>query len=130
MDQPHQQQPEHAGMEGQDGSGVHYCSSHPGVETMLACGKCGNYICPRCMIQTPVGSRCQDCARVSKLPTFDVKPTYYLRAALAGGLSALVAGLVVGVILFTFRGVPFMASIMSIGAGYLVGEAISASGSV
>ena len=36
--------------------GFQRCSYHPEVETGLACGKCGTYICPRCMVQTPVGA--------------------------------------------------------------------------
>ena len=101
------------------------CSFHPGVETGLACGKCGRYICPRCLIQTPVGSRCPECARVKKLPTFDVQPTYYLRAALAGGVVAIVGGIVWGYLLRL--GVPYLPWLLAIGVGYLVGEAISLS---
>lgn len=101
------------------------CSFHPDVETALACGKCGRYICPRCMIQTPVGSRCPSCAQVTKLPTFNVQPTYYLRAALAGGLVAVSGGIVWGYLLKL--GVPFLPWLLAIGMGYLVGEAISLS---
>jgi len=59
------------------------CATHPQVETNLRCGKCGKLICPKCMIQTPVGARCLDCARLYKLPTYQVSTKYYLRAILA-----------------------------------------------
>ena len=104
-------------------AGLHRCALHPDVETGLACGKCGTYICPRCMIQTPVGARCQDCARVTKHPTFDVTPTYYVRAGLAGGVVAIVGGFIWGALLGLH--VPFLPWIASIGVGYAVGEAIS-----
>jgi predicted CDP-diglyceride synthetase/phosphatidate cytidylyltransferase len=72
-----------------------------------------------------VGARCKNCARVTTIPTFEVKPSYYLRGVLAGGLTAIVTGLVVLILLTTFSSLPFLASILAIGAGYLVGEAIS-----
>ena len=57
------------------------CATHPNVETNLRCGKCGKPICPKCLVQTPVGARCQDCTRLQKLPTFEVSKGYYWRAA-------------------------------------------------
>ncbi len=69
-------------------------AAHPGVETSLRCGKCGKPICPKCLVQTPVGARCPDCARLYKLPTYVVPFRYYLRA---GGIAlgvAVVAGIV------------------------------------
>ncbi len=53
---------------------AHYCATHPEVETELACGKCGRYICPRCMVQTPVGARCRDCAQLRRLPMYTLSP--------------------------------------------------------
>ena len=39
------------------------CRNHPGVETRLSCSSCGAPICPRCMVATPVGQKCPECAR-------------------------------------------------------------------
>jgi membrane associated rhomboid family serine protease len=39
------------------------CYRHPGRETNVACSMCGRPICPDCMISTPVGMRCPECAR-------------------------------------------------------------------
>ena len=99
--------------------GFRPCATHPDVETGLSCGKCGKYICPRCVIQTPVGGRCGDCARGKTVPTYDVQPTYYLRASLAGGLVAAAGGIIWFLLPL---GIP---SILAIGVAYLVGEAIS-----
>ncbi len=41
---------------------LNYCAKHPNVQTALACGKCGRFICPRCITHTPLGMRCADCA--------------------------------------------------------------------
>lgn len=121
MEQP--QQPDYAEPQREEEYGVHRCSSHPDVETGLACGRCGKYICPRCMIQTPVGARCRECARVTKHPTFDVTPSYYLRAAVAGGVVAVVGGIVWNVLLGLH--LPFVPWLSAMAVGYLVGEAIS-----
>ena len=57
------------------------CAAHPEIETSLKCGKCGTPICPKCMVQTPVGARCPKCANLRKLPTFRVSGGHYLKGA-------------------------------------------------
>ena len=117
------QSQEHQESRNEQEYGVYRCSFHPDVETGLACGRCGRYICPRCMVQTPVGSRCPDCARVTKHPTFDVQPSYYFRAVMAGGVVGIVGGVIRGLVLSLH--VPFLPWLAAIGMGYLVGEAVS-----
>ncbi len=65
------------------------CATHPEIETSLSCGRCGKPICPKCLVQTPVGARCRECARLYKLPTYRVSKVHYLRAlgvAIGGGI--------------------------------------------
>lgn len=108
------------------------CSTHPGVETNLRCAKCGKPICPKCMVQTPVGARCRDCAGLYKLPTYSVSAKYYLRAAGVGLGAALVTGLIWGTI---EASLPFITSLLLIilnfllaaGVGYVIGESVSLS---
>ena len=104
---------------------LHYCHFHPNVETGVACNKCGRYICPRDMVQTPVGIRCKECAQIRKMPTFDVTPTYYLRAGLTGGAVGIVAGIIWGLVLSLWAGIPFLPWIIALGVGYIIGETIS-----
>ena len=64
------------------------CATHPSVETELACSRCGKPICPRCLVITPVGARCRECARLRRLPTYRLGTVFILRglgAALAAG---------------------------------------------
>lgn len=68
------------------------CSYHPDVETSLRCGKCGRPICPKCLVETPVGARCPDCTHARRLPTYRLAAKHYLIAtgtalgmAIAGG---------------------------------------------
>lgn len=102
------------------------CAAHPNVETNLRCGKCDKPICPKCMVQTPVGARCRDCAKLYKLPTFRVTARHYLRAAgaalgmgIAGGI---IWGLLQGLLPFFF-----LSLLLAAGVGYAIGEVVSLS---
>ena len=120
MDQS--QQGEYPERDGEQAYGLHHCATHPDVETGLGCGRCGKYICPRCMIQTPVGARCDECASVTRHPTFDVTPSYYLRAVVAGVVVAFVTGIIWGLLLGL--GLPLLI-LSGVAVGYVVGEAVS-----
>jgi len=102
------------------------CATHPEVETNLRCGKCGKPICPKCLVQTPVGARCPDCAKLYKLPTYQVSTKHYLRAAGTGLGMAIACGIVWGLIEWV---VPFFSInlLLAPGAGYAIGEVISRS---
>lgn len=102
------------------------CATHPDVETNLRCGKCGKPICPRCLIQTPVGARCPDCAKLYKLPTFRVTPKYYLRAAGTALGMAIACGLVWGTILSLLR-IGYLNFLLAPGVGYAIGEVVGLS---
>lgn len=100
------------------------CATHPGVETNLTCGKCGKPICPKCMVQTPVGARCPECARLQRLPTFRVSTSYYLRAVGAGLGLGIAGGLIWGLIqsLFSFF---YLNLLLAPALGYAVSELLS-----
>ena len=104
---------------------VNYCDTHPNVETGLACGRCERFICPRCMIQTPVGSRCGDCAQVRKSPVFDVTAKQYVIASAAAVGLGGVLGVAWAVLLNEIGGIFFLPGLLAAAVGYLVGEAVS-----
>ncbi len=97
------------------------CATHPNVETLLSCGKCDKPICPKCLVHTPVGARCKECANVRRSPIYEVSTVYYLKAA-GAGLGLALAG---GVVWALLRGVPFASIITSIIVGLAIGEGIS-----
>jgi hypothetical protein len=107
-------------------NGTTRCAAHPDVETNLRCGKCGKPICPKCMVETPVGARCPECARLYKLPTFRISGIYYLRAAGTALGMAIVTGFVWGLIdwMISFF---YLGLILAAGVGYAIGEAVSLS---
>jgi len=97
------------------------CATHPDVATNLRCGKCGKPICPRCMVQTPVGARCRDCAKLYRLPTYRLAAVDYLKATGTALGVAIVAGLAWGFItnLVSFI---YLNLLLAAGAGYAIGE--------
>lgn len=97
------------------------CAAHPDVDTNLRCGKCGKPICPRCLVQTPVGSRCRDCAKLYKLPTYRISAVFYLRAAGAALGMAIVAGLAWG-FLSNYLPYIYLHLLLAAGLGYAIGE--------
>ena len=102
------------------------CATHPEVETNLRCGKCGKPICPKCLVQTPVGARCRDCARLQKLPTFHVTASYYLRAIGAAVGMAFACGAAWWAVRVVM-GVPYFNFLLAAGFGYAIGEVIGRS---
>lgn len=102
------------------------CAIHPDVETRLTCSRCGTPICPRCLVQTPVGARCRACARVQRLPTFQVGAHHYV-LALAVGLGSAVGIGVAWRVLGAMIPLPFVPLLLAVGAGYLIGQIVSLS---
>ena len=106
---------------GNSSTAIVYCAVHPQVETNLRCGKCGKPICPKCMVQTPVGARCAECAHLRRSPIYEVSSGQYLVAmGVAWGLGAML-----GLAWAFLRFVPFffyLNFLVSLGIGYAIGE--------
>ena len=104
-----------------------YCYRHANTETGLRCGSCDRPICVKCVVQHPVGIRCQECARVRKIPVLDVTPSYYARAvATAVGVGVVFVLLVVGLSLLPLGFLAFpLRMLVLVGFGYVMGSAVS-----
>lgn len=105
------------------GATVAQCARHPEVETALRCSRCDTPICPKCMIQTPVGARCPACARIARSPVYTVKGQYLLRAIAAGVGGGFVMGTIWGFASQNFveiaYGGIFMSLLLGVGLGYV-----------
>ena len=99
-----------------------YCVNHPSVETRVTCSNCDDPICPDCMVFTPVGAKCPDCARVPKSALVTVKPERIALTVLAGLAGAAVGGFLFAVLL-SLTG--FLAFFAALGLGYGIGEGVS-----
>jgi hypothetical protein len=95
-----------------------YCARHPKVETVLMCGKCGTPICPRCIIQTPVGARCITCANLKRLPQFQIEPWLLFTSFAAGFCTSLVSWWLLSYI-------AYLRFFLSILVGVAVGEVMT-----
>ena len=93
------------------------CVNHPGVETRLTCSSCGNPICPRCMVATPVGQKCGDCARQPRSAKGAPPPAMVARAFGAGYVVAAI-----GAAVWLF--VPFLGLILAGVLGIVIAGAV------
>ena len=101
------------------------CAAHPNIETELACSRCGKPICGRCLVHTPVGARCPECANVRRIPTYNISGTLFGRAIGAG----LGAGAAIGVAWWWFNAYNliyiFFGVLLGLAVGYAIGEAVA-----
>lgn len=77
-------------------------------------------------MQTPVGARCPDCAKLYKLPTFQVTPQYYLRAIGTASGMAIACGFAWGAISGVMPFI-FLNFLLAAAVGYAIGEVVSLS---
>ncbi len=105
---------------------AHHCAQHPDVETELACGRCGTLICPRCLVQTPVGARCRACARLRRPPMYTLGPLAIARVAGVAAVIGVVVGAAWGMLLPA--GFGFFALFLGIFAGYGMARAMEWAG--
>jgi len=98
------------------------CKHHPGTETYLRCGKCDEPICAKCVVITPVGARCRECAQLKRLPTYMLSPGDYVRAIVAMLVAAVGGGLIAG---YLSAVIPFGGILIPIGLGFVIGEAVA-----
>ncbi|MDE2861447.1 MAG: B-box zinc finger protein [Chloroflexota bacterium] len=104
-----------------------YCARHPRVESRLGCSRCGTLICPRCLVQSDVGARCPDCARVTRLPTFQLDGLTITKAVITAVVIAGSTGAAWGLLFFRVFSIPYLPWLVLLGIGFLTGEAISVS---
>lgn len=112
-----------------------YCARHPKKETNIRCGRCETPICPDCLVHAPVGMRCPDCARVNRVPTYDVPLPYLLRGIGAGAAVGIALGIafwfgnrfLISLALQLGLGIilPYIYIVVIVAIGYAIGEAVS-----
>jgi MFS family permease len=87
-----------------ESEGTLYCVNHPKVETMLRCNRCGNPICPKCAVRTPVGFRCKQCIKGQQAAFYSATPLDYVIAVVIGLVASTIAAFIIGAVglFFTF----------------------------
>ncbi|HEX6385255.1 MAG TPA: hypothetical protein VF177_11340 [Anaerolineae bacterium] len=71
------------------------CFRHPDRPTSLRCYSCGQAICSRCAVKTPVGYRCPVCIREAEAVFFTARPLDYILAVLVALPLSVLAGFLV-----------------------------------
>lgn len=94
------------------------CVRHRDVPTLLRCSRCDTPICPKCLVHSPVGARCPDCA--SPLRPLAPSRAQYVGAAAAGMAVGFAGGALLG-----FGGLGGLGLLI---VGFAVGEVVSRAG--
>lgn len=102
-----------------------YCDSHSDIESELRCNRCERIICPKCMVQSPVGIRCSRCDKASRINIAAVGYKDYLLAIIATLLMASITGFAWAYLRFAFWWFPSW--LVALFVGYMIGESISVS---
>ena len=102
-----------------------HCYRHPKRETRVTCATCGRPICTDCMVQTEVGIKCPEDARLPRRARAGVmKPSQLAKSLLAGVVVLLVGLAVVNFI----TGIHFVSLFLSFIAGSLAGTFVNRAG--
>ncbi|MCI0809782.1 MAG: hypothetical protein J4N63_11565, partial [Chloroflexi bacterium] len=83
------------------------CLRHSDILSNLRCGRCDDLICPRCMVQSPVGARCPDCANIGQAPIFRSTPAELTTTMALSLGAAVVFGTIYGLIVWVLWNLPF-----------------------
>ena len=94
------------------------CARHPKVETVLRCASCGTPICPRCMVTTPVGMKCRQCALGAMSVLYQPSPVQMALVLLVSAAVGAVAGWAVEF------SIGFLTLFLAIAYGAFAGETI------
>ncbi|MBI5301287.1 MAG: hypothetical protein HY868_04050 [Chloroflexi bacterium] len=97
-----------------------YCVNHPQTETLLRCNKCGNPVCIKCVVRTPVGYRCKTCLNVQQSGYYTATALDYAIVVIVGLILAGIGGAIAMVL----SGMWFLAIFYAPAAGGAMAEII------
>lgn len=81
------------------------------VETNISCARCGEPICPQCLVYTPVGNKCGTCSSIGGPEMFKVDRSDLIKGATLGGIGALAMGVVAGLAVWLLWNIPLFEGI-------------------
>jgi hypothetical protein len=102
-------------------SGVMRCYRHPKRETRVSCASCGRPICTECMVQTDVGIKCPEDARLPRGARAGSMKNDQIAKTVLTGAGVALAGVAVVSIIFQIGFFTFILSgLAGYGAGVLI----------
>ena len=102
------------------------CYRHPDRETRVSCASCGRPICTECMVQTEVGIKCPDDARLPRGARAGVMKRDQVIKSFLAGIAVALAGAVI--VYFVLPQIGFGRLILSALAGWGAGTLINRAG--
>ncbi len=103
---------------------IKHCYRHPKRETRVSCATCERPICTECMVQTDVGIKCPDDARLPRGARAGVMKPRQIALTLLAGLGVALLGIPVVYVIFSL---PFQ-WLISAAAGYGAGTLVNRAG--
>lgn len=94
--------------------GKHSCG-----DSKLTCIDCSAIICGKCLVQCPVGFRCDSCGNV-KNPLTSITPLIVAKTLAICGVAGFVGGWIL-----PFIGVPFLTCILAYFLGIIIGRLLA-----
>jgi hypothetical protein len=94
------------------------CANHPKEMTFVRCGRCDKPICVKCMVDSPVGKKCRECA-ANKTHITQSTPLDAVLGLVVGTVAAAVSGWIMAQVGF------FLLAFIY---GAIVGEAVLRAG--
>ncbi|HJP28677.1 MAG TPA: hypothetical protein QF694_07695 [Dehalococcoidia bacterium] len=96
------------------------CLRHPDTASNLGCGRCGDLICPQCMVQSPVGARCPDCASIGQAPIFRSTTAEFSTVIALSVVGAIGFGVAYGLIVWVLWVLPLGFQIGNVAASFIL----------
>jgi predicted membrane protein len=96
------------------------CLRHPDTASNLGCSRCGDLICPQCMVQSPVGARCPDCANIGQAPIFRSTRTEFASAIVLALVAAIGFGVAYAVVVWVLWVLPLGFMIGNVAASFII----------
>src|SRR5919205_3605986 len=103
-----------------------HCYRHPDRETRVSCATCGRPICTECMVQTEVGIKCPDDAKLPRGARAGVMKRDQIAKSFLAGIAVALLGAVI--VYYVLSQVGFGRLILSALAGYGAGTLIHRAG--
>ena len=102
------------------------CYRHPDRETRVSCATCGRPICTECMVQTEVGIKCPEDARLPRGARVGTMKGGQITKSFLAGIAVAVFGALI--VYFVLSQVGFGRLILSALAGYGAGTLVHRAG--
>ena len=99
------------------------CLRHPDILSNLRCGRCGDLICPQCMVQSPVGARCPDCANIGQAPIFRATGVELTTTIGLSAGAAVIFGVIYALAIWVLWNLPLGFRIGNVAASMIIGLA-------